>query len=150
MAMVNPNMGYSVDQAFLEREFMKAELAGGDSFRGFMAKHANVEIGLNLRSDRWAGADFWQAQAKVQACLDAIPSTTPIPGGVIRLQVKSEVQPNGSIKDPTVDGPAPADALACAKGAINASTFPKFGGPPVPSSFSLTYTRAQAPPPAAK
>jgi phage terminase large subunit-like protein len=64
MAMVNPNMGYSVDQAFLEREFMKANLAGGDSFRGFMAKHANVEIGLNLRSDRWAGADFWQAQAK--------------------------------------------------------------------------------------
>lgn len=64
MAMVNPNMGFSVDEAFLRREFMKAELAGGDSFRGFMAKHANVEIGLNLRSDRWAGADFWQAQAK--------------------------------------------------------------------------------------
>ncbi len=62
MAMVNPNMGFSVDQAFLEREFKKAELAGGDSFRGFMAKHANVEIGLNLRSDRWAGADFWAAQ----------------------------------------------------------------------------------------
>lgn len=64
MAMVNPNMGFSVDQAFLEREFKKAELAGGDSFRGFMAKHANVEIGLNLRSDRWAGADFWEPQAK--------------------------------------------------------------------------------------
>jgi phage terminase large subunit-like protein len=64
MAMVNPNMGFSVDQAFLEREFKKAELAGGDSFRGFMAKHANVEIGLNLRSDRWAGADFWESQAK--------------------------------------------------------------------------------------
>ena len=63
MAMVNPNMGFSVDQAFLEREFKKAELAGGDSFRGFMAKHANVEIGLNLRSDRWAGADFLEAQA---------------------------------------------------------------------------------------
>ncbi|HAL72805.1 MAG TPA: terminase [Verrucomicrobiales bacterium] len=64
MAMVNPNMGFSVDQAFLEREFKKAELAGGDSFRGFMAKHANVEIGLNLRSDRWAGADFWESQTK--------------------------------------------------------------------------------------
>lgn len=64
MAMVNPNMGFSVDKAFLEREFMKAELAGGDSFRGFMAKHANVEIGLNLRSDRWAGADFWMDQSK--------------------------------------------------------------------------------------
>lgn len=64
MAMVNPNMGFSVDQAFLEREFKKAELAGGDSFRGFMAKHGNVEIGLNLRSDRWAGADWWLEQAK--------------------------------------------------------------------------------------
>lgn len=64
MAMVNPNMGFSVDKAFLEREFKKAELAGGDSFRGFMAKHANVEIGLNLRSDRWAGADWWESQAK--------------------------------------------------------------------------------------
>ncbi|MBK5203865.1 MAG: terminase large subunit [Polaromonas sp.] len=64
MWMTNPNMGFSVDQEFLEREFMKAELSGGDSFRGFMAKHGNVEIGLNLRSDRWAGADFWQAQGK--------------------------------------------------------------------------------------
>ncbi len=64
MALVNPNMGYSVDQAFLEREFKKAELAGGESFRGFLSKYANVEIGMNLRSDRWAGADFWQEQGK--------------------------------------------------------------------------------------
>jgi phage terminase large subunit-like protein len=62
MAMVNPNIGFSVDQAFLEREFGKAELAGPESFRGFMAKHANVEIGMNLRSDRWAGADWWEQQ----------------------------------------------------------------------------------------
>jgi phage terminase large subunit-like protein len=64
MALVNPNMGYSVDQAFLEREFKKAQLSGEESFRGFMAKHGNIEIGLNLRSDRWAGADFWEAQGK--------------------------------------------------------------------------------------
>jgi len=64
MAMVNPNMGFSVDEVFLEREFKIAEEAGPDSFRGFMAKHANVQIGLNLRSDRWAGAEFWQGQAK--------------------------------------------------------------------------------------
>lgn len=64
MWMTNPNMGFSVDQAFLEREYRKAEMAGGESFRGFMAKHANVEIGLNLRSDRWAGADFWEGQGK--------------------------------------------------------------------------------------
>lgn len=63
MWMTNPNIGYSVDQTFLEREFKKAEQAGESSFRGFMAKHANVEIGMNLRSNRWAGADFWEAQA---------------------------------------------------------------------------------------
>jgi phage terminase large subunit-like protein len=62
IALVNPNMGYSVDQAFLEREFKKAQLSGEESFRGFMAKHGNIEIGLNLRSDRWAGADFWESQ----------------------------------------------------------------------------------------
>lgn len=64
MWMTNPNIGFSVDQQFLDREYQKAELAGGDSFRGFMAKHGNVEIGMNLRSDRWAGADFWEGQAK--------------------------------------------------------------------------------------
>ena len=62
LAMVNPNLGFSVDRAFLEREFKKAEQAGQSSLRGFLAKHGNVEIGMNLRSDRWAGADFWEKQ----------------------------------------------------------------------------------------
>jgi phage terminase large subunit-like protein len=62
MRLVNPNIDYSVDNAFLEREFKKAEQAGPASFHGFMAKHANVEIGMNLRTDRWAGADYWERQ----------------------------------------------------------------------------------------
>lgn len=65
LGMVNPNLGYSVDQEFLEREFKKAQTEGEESFRGFLAKHANVEIGLALRSDRWAGAEFWEAAALV-------------------------------------------------------------------------------------
>ncbi|MFU5560284.1 terminase large subunit [Pseudomonas aeruginosa] len=60
LAMVNPNLGYSVDEEFLLREFAKAQQGGEESFRGFLAKHGNVEIGLALRSDRWAGADFWE------------------------------------------------------------------------------------------
>ncbi|CAG9262181.1 Phage terminase large subunit [Paraburkholderia caribensis] len=63
LQMVNPNMGYSVDAAFLNREFRKARDSGEESFRGFLAKHANVEIGLALRSDRWAGAPFWEGAA---------------------------------------------------------------------------------------
>lgn len=61
--IVNPNIDYSVDRIFLERELKKAEDAGEESMLGFLAKHLNIEIGLALRSDRWAGADYWQAQA---------------------------------------------------------------------------------------
>ena len=61
--LVNPNLNYSVDPEFLEREFNKAENDGEESMRGFLAKHLNVEIGLSLQSDRWAGAEFWERQA---------------------------------------------------------------------------------------
>ena len=72
LAMVNPNLGYSVDRQFLEREFRKAQEGGEESFRGFLAKHGNVEIGLNLRSDRWAGADHWEAQGRAGITLEAL------------------------------------------------------------------------------
>ena len=58
--VTNPNMGASVDEEFLQREWRKAEEGGEESIRGFLAKHLNVEIGLALRSDRWAGADYWE------------------------------------------------------------------------------------------
>jgi phage terminase large subunit-like protein len=72
MWMVNPNLGYSVDKEFLEREYRKAENAGPESLRGFLAKHANCELGMNLRSDRWAGADFWEAAALPGLTLDTL------------------------------------------------------------------------------
>lgn len=61
--LVNPNWGKSVDAEFIEREYTKALEAGEEEVRGFLAKHGNVEIGLALMSNRWAGADFWEAQA---------------------------------------------------------------------------------------
>lgn len=60
--VTNPNLGASVDEEYLTREFSKAEAAGPDSLRGFLAKHLNVEVGLALAGDRWAGAEFWQRQ----------------------------------------------------------------------------------------
>jgi phage terminase large subunit-like protein len=70
--IVNPNLGYSVDPGFLERELRKARASGEESLRGFLSKHLNVEIGLNLRSDRWAGADFWEAAADPGVTLEAL------------------------------------------------------------------------------
>jgi len=70
--IVNPNLGYSVDQEFLEREFQKADYDGEDSMRGFLAKHLNVEVGLALRSDRWSGADYWERNGDPLLTLDAL------------------------------------------------------------------------------
>lgn len=60
MEMVNPNFGLSVDSNFLAREYKIAKEGGRDSFRLFMAKHGNVEVGMRLRADRWPGAEFWE------------------------------------------------------------------------------------------
>lgn len=72
LKIVNPNLGYSVDEEYLAREYRKAKADGEKEFRDFLAKHGNVEIGLNLRSDRWAGADFWEGAADTSVTLDHI------------------------------------------------------------------------------
>ena len=82
LAMVNPNLGYSVDESFLYREFRKAKETGEEAFLGFMAKHANVEIGLALRSDRWAGADFWEQQGRKISFEDILARSEVITVGI--------------------------------------------------------------------
>ncbi len=62
--VTNPNWGASVDIERITQLHSQAVESGEEAFKEFLAKHLNVEIGLNLRSDRWAGADFWEAQAK--------------------------------------------------------------------------------------
>lgn len=58
--ITNPNLDKSVTLAYLERELMKARETSEESVKGFLSKHLNIEIGMNLRGDRWAGADFWE------------------------------------------------------------------------------------------
>lgn len=70
--VTNPNLGLSVSQEWLEREMGK-ELAKDATTRAtFLAKHLNVEIGLNLRANRWPGADFWLARADKEITLETI------------------------------------------------------------------------------
>ncbi|MHA3050210.1 terminase large subunit [Acinetobacter sp. ANC 4639] len=63
--ITNPNLGVSVDLEYLISEFNKVKDAGEESLRDFLAKHLNVEIGLNLRANRWAGAEYWLQQKRV-------------------------------------------------------------------------------------
>lgn len=62
--VTNPNLGVSVDQEWLEDEYRKVENADDGAKQVFLAKHLNVEIGLSLRNDAWAGARYWQDAAK--------------------------------------------------------------------------------------
>ena len=56
----NPSLGHGVDLEWLSTEYTKKETEGTGSLRLFIAKHLNVEIGMNLRANRWPGADYWQ------------------------------------------------------------------------------------------
>lgn len=70
--VTNPNLGASVDLDYLINEFEKVKDAGEESLRDFLAKHLNVPIGLNLRANRWAGAEYWLQQARDTITLDRL------------------------------------------------------------------------------
>lgn len=61
--LTNPNLGRSVSAEWLEDQLRKNLTKTDGTFQQFLAKHLNVEIGLNLRAGRWAGADFWEQQS---------------------------------------------------------------------------------------
>jgi phage terminase large subunit-like protein len=70
--MVNPNLDRSVTIARLIEDRDDAKETGEEEFRRWASQHLNIEIGLALMSDRWAGADFWEAA--VDGGLDGLAS----------------------------------------------------------------------------
>src|SRR5690625_289682 len=66
----NPNLGRSVSSEWLQDQLRRNEAKQDGELRGFLAKHANVEIGMNLRHDRWAGADFWEGAGDASLTID--------------------------------------------------------------------------------
>jgi len=65
----NPNLGRSVSLEWLTDRMNERKEKTDGSFQTFLAKHLNIQIGLNLRAGRWAGADYWEG------CKDATPVT---------------------------------------------------------------------------
>jgi phage terminase large subunit-like protein len=62
----DPASGGSVSVTFLERMLRKSQEEGQENLRIFLAKHLNVEIGMNLRADRWPGANHWESAHKIE------------------------------------------------------------------------------------
>lgn len=70
--MVTPNAGRSITVERLVPDYEQAVASGEEELRRWASQHLNVEIGLALRSDRWAGADFWERQGTGGLTLDAL------------------------------------------------------------------------------
>lgn len=59
--ITNPNLGASVGIDELGDILVQArESHEKNSLQTALAKHLNVEIGISLRANRWAGAEFWE------------------------------------------------------------------------------------------
>lgn len=70
--ITNPNLGASVSVEMLERKLEMAKQGGDESIQEVVAKHLNVEIGLNLRSNRWSGVDYWELQQDSSITLETL------------------------------------------------------------------------------
>ncbi|WP_283195501.1 terminase large subunit [Rhizobium sp. AN80A] len=68
--LVNPNLNRSVDEAYLAGEIATAMREGPEKLALIASQHFNVEIGLGLHADRWAGADYWLSAAIEGLTLD--------------------------------------------------------------------------------
>ena len=80
--ITNPNLGRSVSKDWLVREMGK-ELGKDAATRAtFFAKHLNIEIGMNLRANRWPGADFWSKQADTLPLEDVLERSEVVVVGV--------------------------------------------------------------------
>jgi phage terminase large subunit-like protein len=70
--MVTPNAGRSVTIARLVEDYQAAKDSSEEERRRWASQHLNLEIGLSLRSDRWAGADYWERCGDKSVTLDAL------------------------------------------------------------------------------
>lgn len=59
--ITNPHIDRSVPREWIEQNLADALQKDDGAKRIFLAKHLNVQIGQNLRGDRWPGAEHWQA-----------------------------------------------------------------------------------------
>jgi phage terminase large subunit-like protein len=69
--ITNPYLGHlDSGRKWIADELVKEREKGPETRNVFLAKHLNIEIGMNLRSNRWPGADLWQARGRKEVTLE--------------------------------------------------------------------------------
>lgn len=61
--LVTPNLGKSITLDRLVEEFTTARDTSDEELRAWASQHLNIEIGLAMSADGWAGARFWEDAA---------------------------------------------------------------------------------------
>jgi len=70
--LVNPNLGRSTNADFLAREVLRADADGPAAVALIASQHFNVQVGMSLRADGWAGANYWSRGVEEGLSLDAV------------------------------------------------------------------------------
>lgn len=64
--MVTPNVGRSITIERLIQDARTAEQTSEAEFRAWASQHLNIEIGMSLAADDWAGASHWEPCAAAE------------------------------------------------------------------------------------
>lgn len=94
--LVTPNLGRSITLDALRDGWERAQHDGKAEVIAWATQHLNVEVGLALHSNRWVGADFWEA------------AEDPEPVSLAEIIARCEVAVVG------IDGGGLDDLLGCA------------------------------------
>lgn len=70
--LVLPNLGRSITIERLLPRFRESREAGIETLSIWASQHLNVEIGVAINKDRWAGASYWEAAARPGLDLDQL------------------------------------------------------------------------------
>ena len=70
--LVNPNLGRSITLERLQALYAAEAEKGDAALRAWASQHLNVEIGVALQSDAWAGAEFWARRADESITLETL------------------------------------------------------------------------------
>lgn len=79
---VNPNYGRSINLGVLESLYREAAGKGEKELREWASQHLNIQIGLALANDQWAGVRFWSGAASALTFDDLLARCDVITFGV--------------------------------------------------------------------
>lgn len=81
-AAVNPNAGRSITVRRLAEDYAVAKESGEEERRRWASQHLNIEVGIGLMSNRWAGADYWQTAADAMTLDELLARSEVVVAGV--------------------------------------------------------------------